>query len=115
MKEYPKAFKDSFNGRRILVSENDLYIENLDGTERARITNSPEIKKTWAFLTKDAKYVFFKTASDDFWTEEYFIKLLDGMTGNEKQIDDAEYDVYFQERFPDFYQKAVERAVRETQ
>lgn len=97
-KQNGNMFKDSYLGRRLFSENEDLYIENLDGTDKKRITYSPETKETWAFFTKDGKYVFYRTTDNNFSTEEYNIALIEEGKAA-RRISEDEYSVYWEERF----------------
>ena len=98
-----ERFKDSYNGLKIISENYDLYIETMDGKDKRRITNTPDVKETWAFFTKDGKSVIYQTTDSNFTTERYFIQPIDKDDGSKEEMSDGQYSIFHQERHPEVY------------
>lgn len=94
-----KRFKDSYNGFRIISENKDLYIEKVDGSEKRKITNTPELPETWAFITKDRGYIIYRTTDNLFLSDRYFSQSLNKDDSNKVEISEEEYIIHRNERF----------------
>lgn len=98
-KAYQNKFKDSYDGKRIMEEVGDLYLENLDGNEKIRLTHTPQIKETWAFFTKEGKYIIYKTTNDNFTTDQAYLLSINEQKTESKEISDQEWNRHTEEKF----------------
>ncbi|MGD9014699.1 MAG: hypothetical protein PVI33_01565 [Candidatus Omnitrophota bacterium] len=68
-------FKDRSGDLRLVMRNNDLYIEKIDGSDTRRITYSPAVMEYFANFSKDGRYVFYTTANSK---DEMYAKIIDG-------------------------------------
>lgn len=96
-----KKLKDVYNGYKIISEDNDLYIEKIDGTEKRRLTNTPNVKETWGFISKDGQCVSYKTTDSTYLKEEIFVLPINKDDSLREKIDDNQWENLHSERFPE--------------
>ena len=92
--DYDK-FLDSYEGYKLVRRHEDIYIEKTDGSESRRITHTPHVRETSAFITKDKAYIVYSeyVGWSNFWgassyRDSYKIYLvdIDGDDSTRKEI-----------------------------
>lgn len=96
-----KRFRDAYNGKQIISEGYDLYI--IEGGNKRRVTNTPDIKETGAFFTKDGTFIIYVTTDENFMTAKYSIQPSDKDDNYKEEISEPQYSIYHQERFPEVY------------
>lgn len=62
--DYDKFFSLQDN-YKLVMKDNDLYVYNIDGTNKRRITHSPKFNKPMASFAKDRSYIIYAQYSQE--------------------------------------------------
>lgn len=100
-----QRLKDVYNGYKLISESNDLFIVKLDGNERSRITSTPEVKETWAIITKDGSCVAYKTTDQTFLKEEIYLQPIGKDSSFSERLSDEQWMNLLTERFPELAQE----------
>lgn len=82
-------FLDSYNGYRVIERDSDIYLERLDGSESRRITNTPDVKESFATISKDGNYIAYNEVCGNEWEHQnhkYYIIKKENDDNSRKQI-----------------------------
>ena len=86
-----EEFYDASGEHKLVRRNNDIWMENLDGSESRQLTNTPAVKEWIAEFILEGRYVLYSTTEGRTEHFRYFIATVSGGDVKTREVDKEEW------------------------